>query len=63
MEGVLPNQGKGRVAEHYARMSVNHEKYLFQVLGQPIHTLSHLDLKGQAYGHHDCPKPDHRACH
>ena len=45
MERVLPNQGKGRVAEHYARMSVNHEKYLFQVLGQPIHTLSHLRFK------------------
>ena len=22
-----------------------------------------LDLKGEAYGHHDCPKPDHRARH
>ena len=42
MERVLPNQGKGRVAEHYARMSVNHEKYLFQVLGQPGATYSYL---------------------
>ena len=45
MERVLPNQGKGRVAEHYARTSVKREKYLFQVLGQPIHTLSHLRFK------------------
>lgn len=26
----------------------------------PCHT---LDLKGEAYGHHDYPKTDHRACH
>jgi hypothetical protein len=44
-------------------MSVNHEKYPFQVLGNlfiPCHT---LDLKGEGYGHHDCTKPDHRPCH
>ena len=63
LERVLPNQGKGRVAEHYARIRSTMRNICARCWGNlfiPCHT---LDLKGEAYGHHDYPKPDHRACH